>query len=132
MSEYIVTAGILIPVLIFLWAVLTVTALHKRELYFWSLGSTWSSAVACPVALGIMSLNSLSSLHDPNAPIFAAPIVAGVTLYAAALAYAVFYNFRATGSAALALSTSMLQQLAVLGAIFLFLRWRGEEVNRNR
>jgi hypothetical protein len=32
----------------------------------------------------------------------------------------------------LAISTSMLQQFAVLGVIFLFLRWQGDEVNRGR
>jgi len=53
-------------------------------------------------------------------------------LYAVELAYAVLYNFRATKSAMLAVSTSMLQQLAVLGVIFLFLRWKGNEVNRSR
>jgi ABC-type nickel/cobalt efflux system permease component RcnA len=46
--------------------------------------------------------------------------------------YAIFHNYNATKSVALALSTSILQQLAVVGAIFLFLRWRGEEVNRGR
>jgi hypothetical protein len=30
----------------------------------------------------------------------------------------------------LAISTGLRQQLAVLGVIFLFLRWRGNEVNR--
>jgi hypothetical protein len=32
----------------------------------------------------------------------------------------------------LAMSTSVLQQVAVLGVIFLFLRWRQEEANRGR
>ena len=36
------------------WTILTVTALHKRDVYFWSLGSTWTSVIACPVALVIM------------------------------------------------------------------------------
>jgi hypothetical protein len=53
-------------------------------------------------------------------------------LYIVAFAFAVFYNYNATRSAMLAFSTSILQQLAVLGVIFLFLRWRGDEVNRGR
>jgi len=53
-------------------------------------------------------------------------------VYAAAFAYAIFYNYNTTQSVILAISTSLLQQLAVLGAIFLFLRWRGNEVNRGR
>jgi hypothetical protein len=32
----------------------------------------------------------------------------------------------------LAISSGLRQQLAVLGVIFLFLRWRGNEVNRGR
>jgi hypothetical protein len=32
----------------------------------------------------------------------------------------------------LGMSTSVLQQVAVLGVIFLFLRWRQEEANRGR
>jgi hypothetical protein len=99
-----------------------VTALHKRDVNFWSLGSTWTSVIACPVALVIMSL---SSLHDANVPPSHGPIVAGAILYTVAFAYI-------AKSATLAISTSMLQQLAVLGVVFLFLRWRGNEVNRGR
>ena len=48
-------AAILTPVLIFVWIVLTVMALHRREVYFWSLGSTCTSLIACPLALVIMT-----------------------------------------------------------------------------
>jgi hypothetical protein len=123
---------VLVPVLPFVWIVLTVMALHKRDVYFWSLGSTWSSVIACPIALFIMSLSTTSGLHDPSAAVFEVPIMAGAVLYGAAFAFAIFYNFKATKSAMLALSTSMLQQLAVLGVVFIFLRWRGNEVNRGR
>jgi hypothetical protein len=119
-------------VLVFMWIVMTVMALHKRDVYFWGLGSTWSSIIACPVALLIMSLSGWSQLHDPNVPMFHAPIVAGAILYAGALAFATFCNYNATRSAMLALSTSILQQLAVVGVIFLFFRWHGNEVNRRR
>ena len=84
------------------------------------------------IALVIMSLSVWSQLNDPHAPLFQAPIIVGAILYAVAFAYAIFYNYNATKSAMLAISTSMLQQLAVLGVIFLFLRWRGNEVNRGR
>jgi hypothetical protein len=73
---------------------------------------------------------SLSSLHDANVPLSHGPIVAGAILYTVAFAYAIFYNYNIAKSATLAISTSMLQQLAVLGVVFLFLRWRGNEVNR--
>jgi len=53
-------------------------------------------------------------------------------LYLVAFAYSIFYNYNVIRSAMLAISTGMLQQLAVLGVIFLFLRWRGNEVNRGR
>jgi hypothetical protein len=82
--------------------------------------------------LVIMCLSVWSQLNDPNAPLFQAPIIAGAILYAGAFAYAIFYNYNATKSAMLAISTSMLQQFAVLGVIFLFLRWQGDQVNRNR
>jgi hypothetical protein len=125
-------AGMLTPALVAVWIIMTVTALHKREVYFWSLGSTWASIIICPIALVIMCLSVWSGLHDPNAPLFQTPILAGAILYIVAFAYATFYNYNATKSATLALSTSILQQLAVVGAIFLFIRWRGEEVNRGR
>jgi hypothetical protein len=124
--------AVLVPVLVFMWIIMTVMALHKRDVYFWGLGSTWSSIIACPVALVIMSLSSWSQLHDPNVPLFHAPIIAGAILYAGAFAFAIFYNYNATRSAMLAISTSMLQQVAVLGVIFLFFRWQGDEVNRKR
>jgi hypothetical protein len=125
-------AAILVPVLMLFWIIMTVMALHKRDVYFWSLGSTWVNVIACPIALGIMSLSVSSQLHDPNAPLFHAPIIAGALLYAGAFAYALFYNYNATKSAILAISTSMLQQFAVVGVIFLFLRWQGDQVNRCR
>jgi hypothetical protein len=121
-----------VPVLVFIWIIMTMIALHKRDVYFWSLGSTWTSVIACPIALVIMSLSVWSQLNDPHAPFFQAPIIAGAILYTVAFAYAIFYNYNATKSAMLAISTSMLQQLAVVGVIFLFLRWRGDEVNRGR
>jgi hypothetical protein len=43
-----------------------------------------------------------------------------------------FYNFRTTKSALLAFGTCMLQQLAVLGLMFIWLRWDGDRVNRGR
>jgi hypothetical protein len=122
-------AAVLMPAITLLWIILTVSALHKRGAYFWSLGSTWTSVIACPVALVIMSLSSWSG---PNAPLFHAPLIAGAVLYLVAFAYAIFYNYNITRSTVLALSTATLQQLAVVGAIFLFLRWRGNEVNRGR
>src|SRR5882672_7867195 len=124
--------AVLVPTLVLFWIIMTVMALHEREVYFWGLGSTWASAIVCPIALVIMSLSSLSQLHDPNVPHFHAPIIAGAILYVAAFAYAIYYNYNVTKSAMLAISTGMLQQLAVLGVIFLFLRWRGNEVNRGR
>jgi hypothetical protein len=131
-STILEVVAVLVPTLALLWIILTVTALHNRDACFWSLGSTWTSVIACPIALVIMSLSSLSQLHDPNAPIFHAPIIAGAILYAVAFAYAIFYNYNVTRSAMLAISTGMLQQLAVLGVIFLFLRSRGNEVSRGR
>jgi hypothetical protein len=79
-----------------------------------------------------MCLSVWSRLHDPNAPLFHVPIIAGAILYAVALAYSIFYNYNATKSATLALSTSMLQQLAVLGAIYLYFRLTDHEENRSR
>jgi hypothetical protein len=121
-----------VPALMLIWIIMTMMALHKRDVYFWSLGSTWTSVIGCPIALVIMSLSVWSQLNDPHAPLFQTPIIAGAILYAVAFAYAIFYNYNATKSAMLAVSTSMLQQLAVLGVIFLFFRWRGNEVNRGR
>jgi hypothetical protein len=124
--------AVLVPVIIFLWVILTVIALHKRDAYFWSLSSTWSSIISCPLALLIMSLGGWSQLHEPNVPPFHAPIVAGAILYAVAIAFAIFYNYNITRSVILAVSTAMMQQLAVLGVIFLFVRWTGNEANRDR
>jgi len=42
--------AVLVPALVLLWIVLTVTSLHKRDARFWSLGSTWTSVIACPIA----------------------------------------------------------------------------------
>lgn len=124
--------AVLVPILLVLWIILTVTALHRRDVYFWSLGSTWVSVIVCPISLVVASSSTLSRLHDESAPLFELPLLAGAALYAFAFLYAVIRNYAATKSAILALSTAILQQLAVLGAIFLFLRWRGEEINRGR
>jgi hypothetical protein len=79
-----------------------------------------------------MSLSGWSGLNDPNVPLFQGPIIAGAILYAAAFAYAIFYNYSVTKSAVLAISTCVLQQLAVLGVIFLFFHWQHDQVNRGR
>lgn len=123
-------AAILTPVLIFVWIVLTVMALHRREVYFWSLGSTWTSLIACPLALVIMSFSVWRQAQDSTAPFDLGIIFAGAILYVAALAYALFYNLRATRSVTLAISTSMLQQLAVLGLLFLYFRLESDRVSR--
>lgn len=96
--------AVLVPVLVFIWIVVTVMSLHKRDIYFWGLGSTWTSIVAWPLALVIASLSAWSTPHDPNAPLFQMPVVAGTVLYAVAFCYAIFYN--ATRSAMLAISTA--------------------------
>jgi hypothetical protein len=127
-DDWMTLVVVLIPTLAFIWIIMTVMALHKRDVYFWSLGSTWSSLIACPIALLIIVLSG--GWKGASAP--PAPMMAGAILYAVAFAYSIFYNYNATKSAALAISTGMLQQLAVLGVIFLFLRWRGNEVNRGR
>ena len=61
--------------------------------------------------------HALSSLHDAKVPLSHGPIVAGAILYTVAFAYAIFYNYNIAKSATLAISTSMLQQLAVLGVV---------------
>jgi hypothetical protein len=105
-------------------------ALHKRDVYFWRLGSTWTSVIACPIALLIMCLSTWSRLHDQNAPLFHAPIIAGAILYTVALVFAIFHNYKATRSVMLTISATMLQQLAMLGVILLFFRWHAHEINR--
>jgi hypothetical protein len=77
-------------------------------------------------------MSTWSGLHDPNAAPSYTLIAAGLGLYGAAFAYSILYNYNATKSAILAMSTSMLQQLAVLCVILLFLRWSGDRANRAR
>lgn len=125
-------AAALIPTITFLWIIITVTALHKRDVYFWSLGSTWTTIIGCPAGILIACFSSLGSSQDPSAALFSIPLIAGLALYAVAFAYSIFYNYNATKSATLAISTSMLQQLAVLGVIYLFVRWDQAKANRRR
>jgi hypothetical protein len=51
-------AAVLVPAVIFVWIITTVTALHRRDVYFWDLGSTWATVIACPLALVIMSTSA--------------------------------------------------------------------------
>jgi hypothetical protein len=46
--------------------------------------------------------------------------MAGAILYVVAFGYAIFYDYNVTKSATLVISTSVLQQLTVLGVIFCF------------
>ena len=100
-----VTAA-LIPAIMFVWIVVTVSALHRRNVYFWGLGSTWATIIGCPAGLIIASLSTWSRLNDPNAAPVYALIVAGLGLYAVVFAYSILYNYGATKSVTLALSTS--------------------------
>jgi hypothetical protein len=108
-------AAVLIPAAVFLWSVMTVMALHRRDVHFWSLGSTWTTIVGCPAGIIIASFSGWSGLHDPNAAPFYTLTFAGVALYAVACAFSLFYNFNATKSVTLAVSTTILQQFAVIG-----------------
>jgi len=124
-------AAALVPAVIFLWVIATVMVLHKRDVYFWRLGSTWTTIIGCPAGLVIASFSALGG-NDPNSAPLYTPLIAGLALYAVAFAYSISYNYGVTKSASLAISTSMLQQLAVLGLVLLFLRWQGDQVNRRR
>lgn len=124
--------AVLVPTLMLVWVIVTVTALHRREVYFWSLSSTWISIIVCPIALLIICLSTWSGLHDRNAPLFQGPLIAGALLYLVAFTHVILHNYSATRSAILALSTSMLQQLAVLGVILFFFRWHANEINRRQ
>jgi hypothetical protein len=79
--------------------------------------------IACPIALLIIVLSGGWKGAT-------AMMMAGAILYAVTSAYSIFYNYNATKSAVLALSTSILQQLAVLGAIYLYFRLTDNEENR--
>ena len=52
--------AVLVPVVLVLWIILTVTALHRRDVYFWSLGSTWVSVIVCPISLVLASSSTLN------------------------------------------------------------------------
>jgi len=125
-------AAALIPTVTFVWIIVTVRALHLRGVYFWGLGSTWTTIIGCPIGLVIASMGSWSGLHDPNVVPFYTPIMAGLGLYAVAFIYSIFCNYNATKSVTLAVSTTMLQQFAVLCVILLFLRWSGPNHRRRR
>lgn len=111
-----------IPTVTFIWIIVTVRALHRRSVYFWSLGSTWATIIGCPAGLLIASFSGLSGINDPAAAPFYPLVVAGLLLYVAASGYSLLYNYGVTKSTLLAISTTALQQLAVLGALFLLLR----------
>ena len=125
-------AAALVPTVTFIWIIATVTALHRRGVYFWGLGSTWTTIICCPIGLLIVSMSGWSGLHDANAAPFYTLIVAGLALYVAALVYSILYNFNATKSVTLAVSTTMLQQFAVLCVILLFLRWSSDNRRSRR
>lgn len=120
------------PVILFAWIVATVLALHRRNVYFWGLGSTWVSLIACPIAILIMSISAWSTGPNSSDHLAQVPLFGGAVLYVVAFGFCVFYNFGATRSVWLAISTSLMQQLAVLGLIFLFLRWQGDKGRRER
>jgi hypothetical protein len=125
-------AAALVPTVTFIWIIATVTALHRRGVYFWGLGSTWTTIIGCPIGLLIASMGSWGGLSDPNAAPFYTPIAGGLILYVVVLAYSILYNFGATKSVILALSTALLQQLALLCVILLLLRWSGDRTNSGR
>jgi hypothetical protein len=127
-SENLTAAAVLGPVLLFGWITLTITILHGRGVYFWSLGSTWVTIVGCIIALGILIATVL--VKDPKLgnPL----LVASGLLYAFVSAYSFFYNWKATRSVFLALSTTLLQQFSVLGVIFIWLRFFNNPPPRQR
>jgi len=79
-------AAVLAPTVTFVWIIVTVRALHMRHVYFWGLGSTWTTIIGCPIGLVIASMASWSRLHDPSAAPSYMLIAAGLGLYGAAFA----------------------------------------------
>jgi len=122
-------AGVLVPALLFVWTIMTVMALHRREVYFWSLGSTWTSIVAAFIALFLIPL---AALHAEGDSVNLVPLLAAAVLYATSIAFAFFYNLGRIGHVGLTLSTVLLQQLAVLGVLYLVWRIFGSAQPRHR
>jgi hypothetical protein len=100
-----------------------------RRLLFES-GSTWISLITSRIPILIMSTSAWSTSSNPNDHLIQVPFFGGAVLYLVAFGFCVLSNFGATRSVWLAISTTLLQQLAVLGLIFLFLRRQGDKVNR--
>jgi hypothetical protein len=112
--------GVILPTLFVVSWIWTVSALHRRGVYFWTLASTW---VIPPVGIACLLLASISVMHADNAPNFVVPLYAAGVLEVTVLFWAFFYNVRYTGSVVLALFTLLLQHLGLLGLFwFMFVR----------
>src|SRR5689334_15594072 len=79
------------PVVVFAWIVATVLALHRRDVYFWGLGSTWISLIACPIAILIISITAWGTGSHSNDHLAQVPLFGGAALYAAAFGFCIFY-----------------------------------------
>lgn len=120
MSDWVTVALIGGPILFLMWVVFTVSAMHKRDAYFWSLTSTWVSMGGGLFALVVFVVESNVVAYGGGPP---AIVLGAVLVYAATVLYSGWYNMGALKNPLLALSVTMLQQLVLLTVIYVIARF---------
>ena len=121
-SMYLKVSAVLVPVLGFTMIAGTVRALHRRDVYFWSLASTWTSIMGSIFAFVLFIMGGQVTSFNGD-PFWLFP---GLGLYACCMVFALVYNYRATRSVFLAVFTLILQNLAVSVCFLLWLRFFGQ------
>jgi hypothetical protein len=128
-------AIIVLPASILGWIFTTVRALHLCGLRYWSMGSTYASMIFFLIALVCAWIGYGTQPKGPHIEgdptlFIVAAFVAGLTLLGCA-----WQNWRATRSAALAVSLTALQVVSTAGVflslVYLFLRFGSNPPDRS-
>ncbi len=118
-STILVLAGVLIPTLIAVWWIATISLMHRREVYFWRLSPSYVVPIIGFVCLLLCGL--AAGVHPDNMSYNPLVLASAIVLWATIQLWALIVNTMQTKSVLLALSLLALQNLAFLAVFFIWL-----------
>jgi hypothetical protein len=118
---------LVVPASIVTWIAYTIGALHRRQLHYWQLRSTYITLVIGSLALLILLVACGFRNDDARLTVLDASAI----LQASVTVWAGWYNWRRTRSIMLALSVTIIQTVVTWGIVIVFLMRMGSQGTRD-
>ena len=116
-----------IPFFLLLWIVLTIKAMHRIGLYFFSLSSTyWAGASLLFMVIGLVVIQLVDQRLDTTTLLLFAAICVGT------IGFVFVLNYRASGLFFLSFVVTTLQFTVVFWVLFAIFSWNAERQRKDR